>query len=166
MGKTAKLDKLGQEAKEDVMMWNGEGFSDREISTKIKEKYNTDIHATNVARFVKRHLHMIGSISKGETHVRDQAIAEWEKLRGDMLKIRDELWTIVDAMKMKGDVREIRTTLTELSKHIERMNTLLGHMIDVNYEQVDITTVSSRIPEILDSLEKQGYIEIKKKIPQ
>ena len=166
MGKTAKLDKLGLVAKEDVMQWKGEGLSDNDIVTRLKEKYNLDIHTTNVGRFVKRHLYMIGSMTKGENRVRDQAIQEWEKLRGDMLKIRDELWTIVDALKMKGDVKEIRTTLSELSRHIERMNSLLGHMIDVNYEQVDITTISSRIPEILQSLQAQGYIEIKKKLPE
>ena len=166
MAKTSKLDKLGNEAKAEVMEWKGSGMSDQDISNKIKDKYGIDIHVSNVGRFVKKHLHMIASVSKGETKVRDEAVEEWNKMKDDMTRIKDELWAIIDFMKVKGDARELRNTLSELSKHIERMNVLLGHIVDIRYEEVDITSISSRIPQILESLEKQGYIEIKKKIPK
>ena len=162
----AKLRKLGPEAAKWIMELRGKGLSNTEIAREIERKYGIKVHRTNVGRFIKQHFAWSLSYARGKQEVIQHAEELLKTTKRDYEKIRKMLWKTVEEARSVHDYEGVRRALMSLSSHIARMNDILGEIKKTEVEKIDVTRLSTRISSILETLEKQGYIVIRKKIPK
>jgi len=160
----SKLKKLREDKW--LMELKGKGLSNTEIADEILKKHNIYVHPTSVGKYLKRRFLFAASYARGEAQLQTQSAEFLSLIREDMLKMRKELWDIIKQLKQTGDLHGVGIQIERLSKHLARMNDLLAQTTGVSFEQMDVISMSTELGKVLKKLEDDGYIVIKKQLPE
>jgi len=149
-----------------LMELKGKGLSNEEIANEVLRKHGVFIHPTSVGKYLKKRFLFAASYVRGQAQSQTQSIEILNLIKEDMLKIRKEIWELIKSLKEEGDKRGVGLEFERLSKHMARMNELLAQTTGVSFEQMDVISMSTSMGKMLKRLENEGYIVIKKKLPE
>jgi len=185
-----RIEKLDKKVQEEVVRLRTEGFSYNSIAQEIYARFGEDLNEDDVKNYFTKRTDQAVKVMKDSPKLQEKlatqyfaTIEQLNTLNGDMWKLfydlrRDpELTTQSTScphckkkitLKTKSYLTLLKTA-DHLLKQIQHVDTVLGKLqkkqLNITYNYNDLTGKLTRImPNLLDKLERQGIIKIKKKI--
>lgn len=169
MAKQPKIDQYG--LGDEVLRLKSEGYSLREIASKLNTQYNVTLQFKDVDRYLKKNFDKTVVAGAKDEETRDRARKLIEEAEDEFRAVRDELWEYIQDLKQKGDLSSRRVlALSALVKTFDSILKTAGAITKTKEvtttERTLILDMAKNAGLAAQNLEKEGYVVVRKKKKQ
>ena len=169
MAKQPKIDQYG--LGEEVLRLKSEGYSLREIASKLNAQYNVSLQFKDVDRYLKKNFDKTSIAGARDDETRDRARKIIDEAEQEFRAIRDELWEYIQDLKQKGDlsirrVAALQTLIKTFDSILKTAGAITKKKEVTTTERTLILDMAKNAGLAAQNLEKEGYVVVKKKKKQ
>ena len=183
-----KIEKLDQKLQEEIIKLRITGFSFRALADKLNNEHNLDLTKEDFQSYFNRRTDIAAKVIKGSDKMQQQLTEQHLKTIGQIKSLNDEMWELfyklkenetiwkefkcwscgnTNKLKLKSYQNMIKVA-DHLLKQIQHVDQVLGKLekkqFNITYNYVDLSKkLTQVVPHLVEKLEKQGIIKIKKK---
>lgn len=166
--------RITPEIHNEILYLRGSGYGLRKIRDSILQKFGVYISHMGIADYLESVDGKVSSYVQANEDAKKQVEQLFLDTKEQMKKLNEKLWTLLGELESMPtrDSRDIVMIASEIRRHVELQNKLLGSMysgpstVNVKTENLNIVDLSIKINKQLNMLEEKGYIKILKPLEE
>ncbi len=148
-----------------------EGLGYNTIADLVKQEFDYDLSFMTVKRFLDKAFSEMSNSISGNPQIKDKLQDIFLDTVKQMKKLNTKLWDLLETLeKDKKNIPGFIAAAQEIRKQVELQNKLLGKLhtgtqINIGHaEKVNTLSMATMINQYMNTMEKKGYIIIKKNV--
>lgn len=150
-----------------------ENIGYNKIAELVKQEFNYEISFMTVKRFLDKAFSEMSDSISGNPQIKEKLHDVFLDTVKQMKDLNKKLWDLLETMefaKGRKNIPGIIAVAQEIRKQVELQNKLLGKLhtgtqINIGHaEKVNALSMATMINQYMETMEKKGYITIKKNV--